>query len=225
MDTLIIIIIVSALISLLSQLINKLLINEKRSDEGRARMKELQRKVKTVTDIKSKEYTQIQDEILDINFKIMKQQMKPMIFTFLPYIFVFYILAGAFAYMPLDVGTNVTVKITGNGMIYADCMDLNQTVNGTFVESFIVKSTDCTIVMNNNTINQSLADKTEIVSNNGGGMTMEVTPPKNIVLTLPFSIPFIGNSLGWLGTYILFSFVFSILLSKALKGRYLRKWD
>jgi len=218
METLILIIIASALISLLSQLINKLLINEKQTDEGRARMKELQGKVKTVTDIKSKEYTQIQDEILDINFKIMKQQMKPMIFTFLPYIFVFYILAGAFAYTPLDVGANVTVKITGNGMIYADCMDLNQTVNGNFVGTFIVKSTDCTIIMNNNTINQS-------VSNNGGGMTMEITPPKNIVLTLPFSIPFIGNSLGWLGTYILFSFICSIVLSKCLKGRYLRKWN
>ncbi|MBI2672475.1 DUF106 domain-containing protein [Candidatus Woesearchaeota archaeon] len=38
-----------------------------------------------------------------------------------------------------------------------------------------------------------------------------------IILQLPFSVPLIGKGLGWLGTYILFSLIFSLILRKVLK--------
>ena len=38
-----------------------------------------------------------------------------------------------------------------------------------------------------------------------------------IILPLPSSIPLIGGGLGWLGTYLLFSLIFSIILRKVLK--------
>ncbi|OYT43353.1 MAG: hypothetical protein B6U88_01205 [Candidatus Aenigmarchaeota archaeon ex4484_56] len=40
---------------------------------------------------------------------------------------------------------------------------------------------------------------------------------KNATIVLPFSIPFIGNSLGWVGTYILFSIISSLIFRKIFK--------
>jgi len=37
------------------------------------------------------------------------------------------------------------------------------------------------------------------------------------LLKIPFSLPLVGSGLGWLGTYILFSFAFSLILRKILK--------
>jgi|SRR3989344_797855 len=37
------------------------------------------------------------------------------------------------------------------------------------------------------------------------------------LIQLPFSIPLIGSSLGWLGTYIISSLIFSLILRKILK--------
>lgn len=35
-----------------------------------------------------------------------------------------------------------------------------------------------------------------------------------IIMVLPVSLPFVGNSFGWLGSYIIFSIVFSLILRK-----------
>lgn len=37
------------------------------------------------------------------------------------------------------------------------------------------------------------------------------------IINLPFSIPLIGNWLGWVGTYIIFSIIFSTVLRKVMK--------
>ena len=222
--TIMIVALVALGVSSLTQLINKLLINEKYTDGARAKMKELQTKLKTVTDVKSKEFTQMQDEVLDINFNIMKQQMKPMIFTFVPYIFIYWLLAGAFAYNPVEIGSNMTVLINGHGTVFADCLELNQTINGSYEGTHILKSADCQLNINGNVVNQTVAGKKEIITQNVGGIDISITPPKNKILPLPVTLPYIGDGLGWLGTFVIFSLVFSVVLGKVLKGKYLRKW-
>lgn len=223
--TILIVALVALGVTSLTQLINKLLINEKFTDNAREKMKELQNKLKTFTDSKSKEFIQVQDELLDINFKIMKQQMKPMIFTFVPYIFIYWLLASAFAYAPITVGSNVTVKMNGHGMIYADCLGLNQTIDGYKEGTYTVNSGACLLAVNNSTANLSLSGNTGIISNNIGGVDVSIVPPKNRIIPLPFSLPYVGDSFGWLGTFIIFSLIFSVILGKALKGKYLRKWE
>jgi uncharacterized membrane protein (DUF106 family) len=42
-------------------------------------------------------------------------------------------------------------------------------------------------------------------------------PPETILLKFPFKLPLLGVGFGWLGSYILFSIIFSILLRKILK--------
>jgi uncharacterized membrane protein (DUF106 family) len=225
--TIIMVALVALGITLLTQLINKLLINEKYVDGARVRMKEIQGQLKTITDIKSKEFTQMQDELLDTNFKIMKQQMKPMILTFLPYIFIYWLLAAAFAYTPIMVGSDVTVRITpnGHGLVVADCLGINNTFTSYNESVYTVNSGTCQLHLNNDTSNLTLEGKKEIVSQNAGGIDFQIVPPKNKIIPLPVSLPYVGDGLGWLGTFIIFSLIFSLLLTKALKGKYLRKWE
>ena len=42
-------------------------------------------------------------------------------------------------------------------------------------------------------------------------------PPGETLINLPFTIPLIGSSLGWLGTYIISSIIFNLILRKLLK--------
>ena len=41
--------------------------------------------------------------------------------------------------------------------------------------------------------------------------------PGETLINLPFSIPLIGSGLGWLGTYIISSIIFNLIIRKVLK--------
>ena len=225
MSDIIFIILVAFGVSALTQLINKLLVNEKYVDEARERMKQLQKQMKEVKDIKSKEFTQAQDQMMDINFNIMKQQMKPMLLTFLPYLIVFWVMSATFAYLPFEVGSNATVKINGNAPVSIDCLGFDQTVAGHFEGAYAVSSTECSMNVGTTLVNLSLAGKKEIVTQEVAGLKVEIVPPERQFIPLPVNLPFIGDSLGWFGAFIISSLLSSVILGKALKGRYLRKWQ
>lgn len=210
-------------LSLLSQVINKLMINERRTDKNREEMKKIQGELKGL-DPKSKEFSEKQNRMLDINMEIMKQQFKPMLFTFVPYIFIFYLMSSMLAYAPIAVGTTVGVNILGSGNVFSDCLNLNQTVTDTFNTAAQVKSETCKVTLGSSELDLDLVGKQGIVEKEAGGMKLRITPPGNIYIPLPVSLPIVGDSLGWLGTFVLFSFISSLILSKLLKGRYLRKW-
>ncbi len=42
-------------------------------------------------------------------------------------------------------------------------------------------------------------------------------PAGETLINLPFSLPLIGSSIGWLGTYIISSIIFSLIIRKILK--------
>jgi uncharacterized membrane protein (DUF106 family) len=221
----VIIILVALGASCITQLINKLMVNEKYVDGARAKMKGLQEKLKTITDIKSPDFTKAQDELLDINFNIMKQQMKPTFVTFIPYLFLYWLMSSTFAYAAMDIGSNVTLKITGTGNYAIDCISFNQTVTGSYEGVHVLSAGDCHFSVANVTTNQSVLGKKEIVSQSIGSNEISLIPSKNRVIPLPVSLPYVGDALGWLGTFVLFSLIFSLVLGKALKGKYLRKWE
>ncbi|MCD6576363.1 MAG: DUF106 domain-containing protein [Nanoarchaeota archaeon] len=211
-------------LSVMTIIINKLLINEKMVNETREKMKELQKELKGI-DPKSKEFQKKQDEILDMNMKIMKQQFKPMFVTFLPYIIVFYLIGSTFAFAPIDVGSQITLKIDGEGTIESPCLGINETISGDKVITAAVNSNDCKIFINGEEVNTSLIGVNKEISINKDNLNIQVTPPKMVFIKLPFKLPFIGNEIGWLGTYILISILTSTILNKALKNVYLRKWE
>ncbi len=219
-----ILVLVAIGLSVMTQLINKLLINEKFVEKSREKIKNMQKEIKNL-EPKSKEFRKNQEEIIDLNFKLMKQQFKPMIFTFLPYILAFYFLGSMFAFMPMAVGSQINVHVSGSGIIESECLGLNETFQNKEIFNVEIQSNDCEIIVNDNEVELNLIGKQEEVTASVGDVNIKLEPEKRIFLNLPFNIPFIGNELGWLGTFIMFSFASSLILNKSLKGVYLRKWE
>jgi len=215
---------VSVCLALMTQVINKLLINEKFTDESRKKMSEIQKELKTLSP-QSKEFREKQDKVLDMNMAIMKQQFKPMMVTFMPYIIVFYILGASFSFAPIAVGSAIQLDVSGDAVIFSECLGLNETVVGQTVIEADVTSNDCTLLVNGEDAGVDLIGKKQEINANVGDVSINIKPPKQIFLNLPFKLPFFGDRIGWLGTYIMFSFTISMILNKALKGKYLRKWE
>lgn len=211
-------------LAFLVQLINKLTINEKYVDETKEKMNKMQKEIKGM-DVKSKEFQANQEKIIDMNLGLMKQQMKPMIFTFIPYIVGFWILGAMFGFIPVAVGSDVTFEVNGHGMIVSECLELNKTIDGKETFEATVGSDNCTILVNNQELDVELIGLETEHTEKVGDTSVVVSPQKQIFITLPFNIPFVGNEIGWLGTFIIFSFTTSMILTKALKGKYLRKWE
>jgi len=210
-------------LAMLTIIINKLLVNEKFVDEAREKMKNLQKELKGL-DVKSKEFKEKQEEILNLNMAIMKEQFKPMFITFLPYIIAFYFLPGMFAYSPIDVNSTVHLDAFGVGKLQIDCLGLNQSIEKKFSDDFVVKSENCTAIVNGNEYELNLIGKKNIVNLDVSDIKIKITPPKRIYINLPFSLPLIGDKIGWLGTFIIFSFLTSTIANKLLRKVYLRKW-
>ena len=215
---------VSVSLAFMTQIINKLLINEKYVDNSRKEMNTIQKELKTLSP-QSKEFKEKQDKMLDMNMTIMKQQFKPMMVTFMPYIIVFYILGAAFSFAPVAVGSTVHLEVSGDALIFSECLDVNETIMGKGMIEANVSSNDCAIFVNGENAGIDLIGQKQEVNTNVGDVSLNIKPPKQIFLNLPFNLPFFGDKIGWLGTYIMFSFTVSMILNKALKGKYLRKWE
>lgn len=211
-------------LSLMTQIVNKLVINEKQVDQNREDIKKYQKELKGM-DPKSKEFQEIQDKLLDKNFWIMKQQFRPMMFTFLPYIIVFYFLSSMLAYSPIAVGSVVDMQITGIGTIQSDCLNLNTAVSGKYASDVTIGTEDCSITVDGTELNMDLIGSQNIRKFDAENLKITIKPPEKEYIKLPLSLPLVGNSLGWLGTFIFSSLISSLFLTKVLKGRYLRKWD
>jgi uncharacterized membrane protein (DUF106 family) len=211
-------------LSLLTIVINKLLINEKLVDNTKVEMSNIQKELKGM-DSKSKEFQNKQEKILDMNMVIMKQQFKPMFATFLPYIIGFYLLGAMFSYSIIDIGSEVKFDVKGNALIESTCLDLNKTISGKETFKAVVNSNDCKFLVNGKDSGTNLIGVKTITNLKIDDTTITITPTKQVLINLPFSIPAVGNKLGWLGTLVISSFVTSMILNKALKGVYLRKWE
>lgn len=210
-------------LSIFTILVNKLLINEKFVDKSKADMKKMQSELKGL-DVKSKEFKEKQNKIMSINFDLMKQQFKPMMVTFLPYIIIFYLIGNMFAFAPIAVGSLVHFDVIGNTHLESKCLDLNKTIEKSESFDATVNSVNCTVLVNGKATD-NIVGKQDIINFNANNSAVKITPPKEVFINLPFNLPFIGNTLGWLGTFILFSFVTSTIFNRLLKGIYLRKWE
>lgn len=210
-------------LALATQVINKLMINEKQVDQMNVDMKSMQKELKTL-DPKSKEFSQKQEKMLDINLSRMKMQFKPMMITFLPYILIFYVISGMFSFAPIMVGSTVDVLITGEGHVYSECLGLDQDIDGKLEKQVTIGSEGCIVAIGDTETEIALGGS-EPISFSSQEIDFQMTPPEKEYIPLPVSLPLVGDSLGWLGVFITFSFSSSMILSKLLKGKYLRKWE
>ncbi len=225
------VVILSFMISLIITLVYKFTTNQSLMKDLKAEMKEFQKQIKELKH-DPKKAMEVQKRSMKINMKYMSHSMKSTLFTFLPIILIFGWMNGHLAYAPIlpdqDFTTTVIFEKNAEGEIALSVPE------GLFIEGGSVKEVKDGEIkwvlkgdageylleydFNNQKYNKEVLISTEfeykepIKSVRDGNINMiKIDNEKNIVLNLGFW------KIGWLGTYIILSLVFSILLRKWMK--------
>jgi len=234
------ILIISLLISLFIVLIYKKLTDQDLMKRLKTEIKELQAEMKTLKN-KPEKMMQVQKKAMETNTKYMMQSFKPTLFTMLPIILIFGWLNAHMAFLPIVQGEEFSVTIEfedGSGFIDMQIPDGIESLNGLSQE---ILNNKAEWVLKGNTGKYSLFynydgtqfDHSLTITDGKREYAKPVLKEADLGLKdskiagliisnekiqpikwLP--IPWI-RGFGWLGTYILFSIGFSILLRKMLK--------
>ncbi|MFH1439910.1 MAG: EMC3/TMCO1 family protein [Candidatus Woesearchaeota archaeon] len=236
------IIIISFLISLVIVVLYKYLTNQSLMKELKEEIKELQKQMKALRD-KPQEMMRVQKRSMQINMKYMMHSMRPTLVTFIPIIIIFSWLNMHMAYYPLvedqefsalldfDVGITGDVKMSdvqdieflnGNSQQILE----NQAkfvLNGKQGEYTLrFKHSDSEYIKDiiiSPAIEERVYKKPIDIVRKNGLKTITISN-KNILafegIPVLGSIPWV-KTFGWLGSYILFSLIFSLGLRKLLK--------
>lgn len=220
----------SFLISLIITIIYKYTTNQNLMKQLKDEMKEFQKRVK---ELKShpEEAMKVQKKAMQTNMKYMTQSMKSTLYSFIPIILIFGWMSANFAFAPILPNQDFTAKI-----IFKDNVEGNVElsvpegiiINGQATRE--IKDKEVTwllsgergeyllefVLDNNKYQKEILISETKYKNplkkiNEGVVGSIEIGQKKRIVLNL------FGWKLGWLGSYIIFSIIFSIGIRKIIK--------
>lgn len=225
------IIALSFLIALLTTLIYKWTTNQQLMKELKDEIKALQAEAKELKNEPQKAM-EVQKKAMETNMKYMSHSMKPTLITFLPIIIIFGWMTANFAYEPtlpnqefsviiaLQEGINGSIALQTPPEITLTGKPTREITNGETIFTMKSKEGQHTITFRVDgaeynkeilvTEKQKYLEPQTIV-NDKNIKTITTNNKQQIVLNL------FGWQLGWLGTYIIFSIIFSIVLRKWMK--------
>lgn len=225
------VIILSFLISFTITLITKYTTDQDLMKRLKEELKELQAEMKELKKEPEKAM-QVQKQVMQTNMKYMKQSFKGMLYTFIPIIIIFGWMTAHLAYEPILPGQEFTTSVTfgknTGGMIELSVPDGIE-IDGTAKKE--VKDGVVKWVLSGNKgeylleytyngekygkevlITKENKYKEPIKSIKGSAIkSIEIGNVQRQLLNLGFWKP------GWLGTYIIFSIIFSIITRKIIK--------
>jgi len=226
------ILILSLVLSLVISLIYKYTTNQSLMRDLKMETKELQKEMKQLKNEPQKMML-VQKKAMETNMKYMMHSFRPMLFTFIPIIIIFGWMSSHFAYYPITPGEEFSTTIfledaDGNATLVApegikllsDATQELETTNATwklkgeegdYLLEFQHKGKSYTkdIYITNK---KAYATPIKPVKDgNVKSITLSNKPVKILNLYIK------GWKLGWIGTYIIFSIVFSMMLRKILK--------
>jgi uncharacterized membrane protein (DUF106 family) len=229
------IVILSFGISLIITLIYKYTTNQNLMRDLKNEMKEFQKQIKELRHDPQRAM-EIQKKSMKTNMKYMSHSLRSTLFTFIPIILIFGWMNAHLAFTPILPGQSFTTTVVfeedADGKIELSVPEgLN--IEGEAVKKISKETKDNEVkwllngdegeylleyTFNNKKYNHEVlitnknTYKAPIKAINDGSIRLiRVDLKKNIVLNLGFW------KIGWLGTYIIFSLVFSILLRKIMK--------
>lgn len=226
------IIIISFIVALITTIIYKYATDQRLMKEYKDKLNDYQKQMKENRQDPVK-LLDIQKSAMDINMKYMMQSFKPMFITFIPILIIFGWLAGNLAFEPIHpntpFNTSILTKEGIGGLVTLNVPDKVKIMTLNPVE------------IKNNTAEWTIVAPSGAYifeyNHNGTAYTKEVLVTENYDYLAPAKLlsensliskieikndPLIAMkifkwNLGWLGTYIIFSIVFSMLLRKILK--------
>ena len=225
------IIIMAFLISLIIIIITKFTTDQTLMKKLKEEIKEYQNQSKQLKDNPSKAM-EVQKKAMEVNMKYMTHSLRPTLITFIPIILIFGWMSSTFAYesiKPLQEFTITAVfdkNINGNSeLIVPDGITLAG--NGTQkIENekatWALKGTEGDYILEINYGAEKL-QKTILITNgkkyiesvkkyDGSVKSIQINYRKLVVIPIGFK-----DWLGWLGTYIWSSIIFTMILRKTLK--------
>lgn len=234
LGSLLTILIISIVISLIITLAYKFFTNQEEMKRLKEEMKESQKKMKEFKNDPQKMMS-MQKESMQKNLAYMKHSIKPTLITFLPIIIIFGWLGANLAFEPIQPGQKFSVTITleeGIGSTATigvpeqiEVLDqLEKEIKDNEV-SWNLKGEEGSYLLefkvNEDTASKEiLIDKRkykEPTTNINNNQIRKISVNNDKIKPLEFTkIPWVKNW-GWLGTYIIFSIVFSVGLRKIMK--------
>lgn len=225
-----VVLIMSFLITLITTIIYKYTTNQSLMKDLKDEMKAFQKEMK---ELKSdpKKMMEVQKKAMQTNMKYMSHSMRSMLFTFIPIILIFGWMNANLAYLPVmpdqqfittvqfdDSVTGQVELVLPNGISTTDNLtkDISKEVKwvltgkeGNYNIEYKVgsKSYDKEVVI---TRGQKYIAPVKVVKD-GTVRQISIDHQKIQVLNI------VGWKLGWLGSYIIFSIIFSAILRKLFK--------
>jgi uncharacterized membrane protein (DUF106 family) len=233
--------IIALLVSVIITVVYKFTTNQSLMKDLKGELKELQNEMKELRNHPDKAL-EVQKKMMETNSKYMSHSLKSTFYTLIPVILIFGWANASLAYEPILPNQEFTVEasfvrgMTGTINFVAP---EGITVNGNSTKvvedgkvAWVLKGKEGDYVggnalefeFNDNaaykdviiSAEQRYANPIENVRGVPGLKTIKVNNEQKKVINLPFRI--LGYGGGWLGTYIIFSMMFSSLLGKYMKA-------
>jgi uncharacterized membrane protein (DUF106 family) len=237
MNPLLAVFILALLLSVFITVIYKYMTDQELMKTLKADIKAAQDEMKMFKDHPEK-ILNAQKKAMDKNMQYMMQSMKPTLITFIPLIFFFGWMNANLSYEPLHAGQEFSIDVMVKDNVYGSVMAIPPKMPNSIVllESDPVKKVDSKILsykfkamtngewdvifkVNNQTeyAKSVLIDDKKYVNPLQNKFTGKDLKQIKVGNTKKIVINLFGWKLGWLGTYIILSIIFSMTLRKLLK--------
>jgi uncharacterized membrane protein (DUF106 family) len=230
--------IIALVISLIIIIVYKYMTDQTLMKDIKHRQKELQKKMKEYKKEPEK-MMKVQKELMDLNMKYMTQSFKPTIITFLPIIIIFGWLNANLAYEPILPGqeftTTLALKEGFNGNVSITVPEGVEVIGDSVTEinegkaEFKLKGKEGDYLLVFNYDDKQYNKELTITKDRRYAAVQKLLkdePVSAITLSNPKLLAvnlfgkeeggFFSGRVGWLGTYIIFSLLFSLGLRKVL---------
>ena len=211
MDPVYAVVILSSLLSLIFSLANKVMVNQDKLKHVKAEMKKIQQEIKKARKKNNeKELSKLWEKSMKMNHQQLTMVLKPMVVSML-------LIFMVFPWMRFTYG-DVVSPVNDSSFLFE---------RGDYENEFSVKMISGDSVMIKDISSGKSYVPGDIVMLDEREWTVRYDPPEDeedipklvfssMKVKLPISIPFVGDSVGWLGFYILVSIPTTILFRKIL---------
>jgi len=224
-------VVISLLVALLITLIYKYTTNQSLMKDLKGELKAFQKEIKELKNDPKKAMS-VQKEMMQTNMKYMMHSFKPMLFTFLPIILIFGWMNVHIGYYPImpDQEFSVTLNFNDGASGYVELIapegiivvnGINQEINAKQV-TFFMKGMEGKHAIgyefNGDTYYNDILityEKEYVRPDKSVRKNDVKTIKTNLEPVLPLNLGF--HKFGWLGSYIIFSMIFSSILRKLMK--------